>query len=423
MIRLGRLNLALALLVVLPTVASAQRDTRYTREADKFIGLAMTRADEAQRADMYRQALTHLREGMERDAENAKVWLRAGTVLAALGELQEADQAFAKAVQMHPAYADEIAGEREAAWIDAFNAGIEQMDARNYPEAIRLMEGAQVIYNQRPEALMNLGALYANQGDNEKAGRAFEQAAEVARGPLYEKLDDDQKASWDRFRQMAVINLAQIAAAQGVDAFQAEDFVAAEQHFERAAELNPHSRDFLFNHVQAIWAQTSALEDALETEGAAADDAKARLPGLYDRVEKAVQRTREVDPNSEILYLIEARANRVRGDMATDQAAKDLGHQKALQVLEAHDRLVVTLDNLQVYAEADGITIAGELKNRKATEGAPVQVRFTLLGLDGNTIGEETITVNAPAADASTQFQGRATANGELAGYRYTVIQ
>jgi tetratricopeptide (TPR) repeat protein len=422
MIRFGRLNMALALLLVLPAVASAQRDTRYTREANKFIGLAMTRSDAAQRADYYKQALTHLREGMERDADNAQVWLLAGTVLAALGELQEADRAFTKAVQMHPEYAEEIAGEREAAWIEAFNAGIELMDQQRYDEAIQAMEGAQLIYNQRPEGLMNLGALYASKGESEKAMRAFQDAIEVSQGPLFEQLDDEQKESWLRFRQMARLNVAQMTAAMGVDAFQAEDFEAAEEAFRKATEMNPHARDYWFNYVQAIWAQTSPLEDALEAGGAAAEDARQKLPALYDRVEKAVQRTREADPNGEILYLIEARANRVRADMAADEAAKDASHRAALRVLQAHDNLTVTIDNLQVFGDAEGVSIEGELKNRKAAAGAPIRIQFTFLALDGSTLGQETITVNAPAADETVEFRGRAAVDGELAGWKYTVV-
>ena len=81
MIRFGRLSLVLAVLLLLPTAVSAQKDSKYTREASKYMGLAMTRSDEAQRTQMYQQALTHLREGMQQDAGNAKVWLLAGTVL------------------------------------------------------------------------------------------------------------------------------------------------------------------------------------------------------------------------------------------------------------------------------------------------------------------------------------------------------
>jgi tetratricopeptide (TPR) repeat protein len=422
MIRLRRLTIALALLVVLPTVASAQRDTRYTREASKFLGLAMTRSDEAQKADMYRQAMVHLREGMERDADNAKVWLLSGTVLAALGELQEADRAFTRAVQMHPAYAEEIASEREAAWIDAFNRGIGLMDERNYDEAIRVMEDAQLIYDQRPEALMNLGALYASRGENEKAIEALERAAEITHGPLFEQLDEEGQASWLRYRELAGVNVAQMAAATGVEAFQAEQYEQAADRFRRAAELNPQARDYWFNYVQAIWAQTSKLEDGLEAGGAPAEEAKQKLPPLYEQVEAAVLKTREMDPNSEILYLIEARTHRIRGEMATSEAAKDAGHQAALRVLEAHDRLAVTLDNLQIFNDGDGVAIAGELKNRKAAVDAPVRIQFTFVALDGSTIGQETVTVNAPAPDSTVEFSGRANVEGNFAGWRYTVL-
>jgi tetratricopeptide (TPR) repeat protein len=422
MIRFSRLTIALALLVVAPTVASAQRDTRYTREASKFLGLAMTRSDEAQRAEMYQQAMVHLREGMERDTDNAKVWLLSGTVLAALGEMQEADQAFTRAVQMHPAYADEIAGEREAAWIDAFNRGISQMDQQNYDEAIRVMEGAQLIYDQRPEALLNLGALYASRGENEKAIAALERAVEITHGPLFEQLDEEGQASWLSFRLLAGVNVAQLAAATGVEAFQAEQYEQAAEQFRRAAELNPHARDYWFNYVQALWAQTSKLEDGLEAGGAPAEEAKQKLPPLYEQVEAAVLKTREMDPNSEILYLIEARAHRIRGDMAASEAAKDAGHQAALRVLEAHDRLAVTLDNLNIYNDGEGVAIAGELKNRKAAADAPVRIQFTFVALDGSTIGQETVTVNAPAPDSTVEFSGRANIEGNFAGWRYTVL-
>jgi tetratricopeptide (TPR) repeat protein len=422
MIRLRRLNIALALLVVLPTVASAQRDTRHTREASKFVGLAMTRSDQAQRAQMYQQALVHLREGMERDAENAKVWLLSGTVLAALGDMQEADQAFTRAVQMHPAYAEEVAGEREAAWIDAFNRGIELMDQQNYDEAIRVMEGAQLIYDQRPEALMNLGALYAGRGENKKAIAALERAAEISHGPLFEQLDEEGQASWLRFRELARANVAQMTAAEGVEEFQKEQYAQAAEQFRRAAELNPRARDYWFNYVQAIWAQTSKMEDDLEAGGAAADEAKQKLPALYEQVETAIHKARELDPNSEILYLIEARINRVRGDMAEAGPARDAGHQAALKVLEAHDRLAVTVDNLQIYSDGEGVVIAGELKNRKAVADAPVRIQFTFVALDGSTVGEETVTVNAPAPDSTVEFSGRANLDVEFAGWRYTVL-
>ena len=100
----------------------------------------------------------------------------AGSVLAALGEMQEADAAFKKAVEMHPPYAADVESERESAWIEAFNAGLAKMDEKDYAGAIKLMENAQIIYALRPEGLMNLGALYANANESEKAEKAFQDA-------------------------------------------------------------------------------------------------------------------------------------------------------------------------------------------------------------------------------------------------------
>lgn len=423
MFRFGRLILALALLVVLPTMASAQRDSRYTREANKFIGLAMTRQDEAQRAEMYREAMTHLREGMERDADNAKVWLLAGTALAALGEMQEADQAFVRAVQMHPDYAEEISGEREAAWIQAFNEGLGMMDEQRFDEAIRKMESAQVIYNQRPEALMNLGALYANTGDMPAARRSFEQAVEASKGPLFSELDEETRTMWLRYRDMAAVNIAQIIAAEGVESFSAENFAQAEEQFRRATEVNPHARDYWFNYLQGVWAQVNQYEDAIEEETADEAEARRNLPALYDRALEIVEKTREFDPTSEVLFRVEAQAKRMKGELAGTEGSAEAGQQAAYAALERMDALPVTLDNIAVYSDGAGIVIEGLIKNRKAAAAAPVQIRFTLLGVDGSEIGTETLVVTAPDVDTQAEFAGRTELpEAELAGWRYVLV-
>jgi tetratricopeptide (TPR) repeat protein len=204
----ARLLLAVLMLGLLPAAASAQRDNRYTREATKFIGLAMTRQAEAQRADMYRLAMVQLRDGMQVDPDNAKVWLLAGQVLAALGEVRQADAAFNKAEALHPPYADEIAGEREAAWMEFFKKGIAAMNRERYTEAIQLFEGAHLLYSERPEGLMNLGALYANFGENEKAVMAFREAIKATQGPLAERLDPDTREAWSSYREMAEETIA-----------------------------------------------------------------------------------------------------------------------------------------------------------------------------------------------------------------------
>jgi Flp pilus assembly protein TadD len=421
MIRTGRVSLALLLLLLLPMAAEAQRDSRYTREATKFMGLAMTRQDPAQRADMYRQAMTHLREGMQQDANNAKVWMLAGQVFAALGDMNEADQAFTRAVEMHPPYAEEVAGEREAAWMEAFNEGVAAMNQQNYAEAIARMEAAQVIYKLRPEALMNLGALYANAGQNDKAAQAFRDAAEATRGAVFAQLDEETQAAWVRYRDMALVNVAQLAAGQGVQAFEAKDFEAAARHFKAAYELNPHSRDYIYNYVQSLWARAGDLEDVVEAKGPGAAEARTALLQLYPEIEAVAVETRKVDPNNELLYLIQARATRMRGEISGDKAATDAGHQGALRLLQEHEALPVSLDEIIVGPEGEAASVSGVLKNRKRAADAPVEVEFTLVGIEGQVIGQQVVAVPAPAADQTTRFEVSIPITGELAGWRYVV--
>ena len=420
----GRINLVLLLLLLLPGVAFAQRDTRETREASKYIGLAMTKQQPAERADMYRQAMEHLRQGMASDAENAKVWLLAGTALAALGEMEEADQAFNRAEQLNPEYAAEIQGERETAWVEAFNRGIQLMDEQSYPEAIEALEAAQAIYTGRPEALMNLGALYANSGEALKAEQALLQAIDATNGPLFEQLTEEQQAEWVRFRTLATANIAQIQAQQGIESFQAEEFDSAAARFRRAAETNPQARDYWFNYGQALWAMTSTLEESLEAATQAADSARIieELGGLYAEVQTVARKSREFDPNNEVVYLMEARTHRMAGEWG-DEAARNAGQQAALRLLEEHAALTVILDQVGAISDGEGnVTIRGTLKNVKAAEGSTVTLRFTLLDTEGATIGTHDVAVTAPAPDQTVEFESTTTSEGEVAGWKYVVV-
>ena len=116
MIRLNRRTLALAALLALPAAAVAQKappDTKETKDAEKFIGLAMMRANPEQKRPLYEQAIKPLQQGIVKTPDNAKVWFMAGQVYVGLGQFLSADSAFRKAVQLFPGYAEDVEGERE----------------------------------------------------------------------------------------------------------------------------------------------------------------------------------------------------------------------------------------------------------------------------------------------------------------------
>lgn len=257
--RIRNSSLAFALVfatLVVSAGAQAQeepRDSDYTREATKFLGLAMMQEDAAQREQMYQDALEALQGGFEDDAENPKFWLTAGQVYAGLGDVENASEAFAKATELYPPYEEEIEGEREAAWMTGFERGVELMDRESYDSALVVLEAANEMYPNRPEGWLNLGSIYANnKNDVERAIHAFEMAMNAIDGPLYEQIDSASQAQWQEYAEMSAVNIAQMRGAQGVTEFEAEQFDAAEEAFRQAVEMNPYSRDFLFKDRKSV---------------------------------------------------------------------------------------------------------------------------------------------------------------------------
>ena len=324
MIRLTGRAFALIALVALPATALAQKEppaTKQTKEAEKFLGLAMMKQSPADKKPQYELALKQLQEGMVKDPQNAKVWMLAGQVYVGLGDFMGADSAFKRAESLHPAYKEDISGEREVAWVEAFNSGITAMDGKNNEDAIKMLELAELMYPHRPEAKMNLGALYAAKSENEKAIAVFEKAIESTNGPLKEKLKPEDAASWKRYADMAKLNIAQIMGARGVEEFESKKHEAAIATFTKASEINPYSRDYLFNLAQSYYAKASVLEEqrtqalteqealtkakkTAEAKAKADEAAKAgaALLPLYEQIVKVSERTLLFDPASETLH-------------------------------------------------------------------------------------------------------------------------
>ena len=419
------LGLGLALLV--PVTASAQKDNKYTKEASKFIGLAMAKQDAEAKKPLYEQALTQLQQGMAtKDSLNAKLYLLAGQAYVGLNRFAEADAAFDKAVAIHPPYAEEIASEREQGWIQAFNVGAELMNQGKLPEAISALELAQQMYAERPEGLMNLGALYSNQGDLDKAETAFLDARKAITGSLAAKLDSAGKAQWARFDDMARINLAQLDGQRGVNAFQAKDFARATAAFEKAHQLNPYSRDFVFNLSQAIWAKASAIEEKIDSlpeaqRAAAKKQAAPELISIYQALDSVARDVAGIDPSNELIYVIMARSHRMMGEYSGDQAKLDAAQAETIKLLEEREKLPVELSEIMITANEGVATIRGTVKNRNLATGATAPVKFTLYGIDGRVLGEQVINLTMPAKEQTGPFEGTVPAVGEVAGWKYAL--
>lgn len=425
MTRFGKLNLVLILLLLLPAAAAAQGETTQTREGAKFIGLAMTRSDAAERAEMYREAMTHLRIGMERDPENSRVWLLAGTALAGLGELVEADEAFTRALSLNPEYEEEIEVERFDAWVQAFNRGLELMESGQEAEALRQLEGAEIIHGgRRPEALMYLGVLYANHaGDLRKAEESFRASLEATQGPNYDAQDPETQAEWTSMREALEDNIERMMLQRGVLEFQEENYDEAIEVFKTLSTANPHSRDVWFNYSQSLLAKTQLTTDVLDSMSEAeAARAKQEVLPLLRELDEVTEKTLEMDPNNELLYMVLAQSERMQGEFAGDSASLDAGQRAAIAVLQRHAALPVVLDQISLQPTEEGaMLVTGLVKNLNLDEGAEVRLNMELLARDGSVIGAGTITFAAPAAEAAAQFEGTIPVDGEVNSWRYTV--
>ncbi|NIY07894.1 MAG: tetratricopeptide repeat protein, partial [Gemmatimonadetes bacterium] len=102
--------------------------------------------------------------------------------------------------------------EREQGWVNAYNLGAEALNAGDMEAARRHFEGADALYQNRPEARLALGSLYMRQGDTQKAADAYRGALEILSGPPPEGLAEEQVDGWKRDRQVAAFNAAQLTA-------------------------------------------------------------------------------------------------------------------------------------------------------------------------------------------------------------------
>ena len=391
--RLRWLMPALALTMLFPVGVAAQKykDNKFTDDADKFIGLALLRPDRESRQEMYRQALAALEGAFADDPENARVWFVAGQAHAGAGDFIAADTCFDRALSLYPDLTAEIEGEREQAWLDGFQMGVELMDVNNFDEALATLETAQQMYNKRPEALLNIGSIYANRGELEQAEGAFERAIEATRSDVYEKLDSLGQSQWDSYAEMSTLNIAQMRGTRGVNAFSEGDYDTAAEMFAKAIEINPYSRDYFFNRLQATYARASDLESSHE---AAPEDAaiKSQLQGLYSELLSEIPRIREFDPTSENLELIRARAVKREGELRGDTTA---AREAALKILEDLELMPVEIQNLAINPGIDGVsvTVSGMVRNRTLATGSSVGVEVILMGATGQTVGQVNFSV------------------------------
>lgn len=438
------------------------RDNANTRTAQLYLSQAQASDDPAVRQERFQQALESAQQGLEADPENPLSWFQAGEAYIGLGDYVEADRHLARAEELHPRYYLEIAPVREQAWVDAFNASIGYSNNRDYPGAIRELERANLIFKERPEAMLNLGNLYSVTNDHDNAIRAYREAIEVIRGPMAEEQDPETLEGWRENEGIAVYNVAQLLVQAGrneeavvafreilasdpnnvtvasnlgaalsalgreeeaqqifndllartdltardflfagIGLFQGNDYVGAARAFQRSTELNPNSRDATFNLAQAAYLAASEAEEGSEVAG-------QMWPVLVD----AGRRLVELDPANENAFRLYA-----QGLIRTND------EQEAVRLLEMMEALTFEVLNTQLQPVAGGgAVLTGEVVNRSLAAGSSVRLNFSFSSDTGQILGTREVQVRLGAEGEAVPFEVEFDSSSEVNGYRYSVM-
>lgn len=396
-------------------------DNDFTRRVGLLLIQAEATKDTTQRVTDYQHAAQITQQGLQADSMNPKLWYQQGQAYAGTGDYAKADKALARALAIYPAYEPDVNSEREQDWISAFNEGVKAMQAGDTQGAISWLEKGQVIYSKRPEGLLNLASLYLRANEPDKAAQAYQDVLKIVNGPGRAQMDTSVTADWPKFKQMALTNLPQVYASEGVAQFQAQHYDSAATDFQNALKVNPYYRDALHNLAQSLYLETSNLED--QEDSAKTADQKTQIESqlrpLYDEFQKTAEKVRTIDPyNSNVLLLL-ARAYRGQGLLATDTTAKKQWQDKALQVLQDHEQMPFQVTDLKVSMSDSAVDVHGTLENMNLPAGQSVTLKFTMLDADGNPAGTQQVTVTAPAKNASAPFEVSVPVQESVLGWKY----
>ncbi|MSR19990.1 MAG: tetratricopeptide repeat protein [Gemmatimonadetes bacterium] len=449
----SRLLAVLALASCAPSVVPARRVVSPTGIVYEG-GTHPTETRRSQTATLYlRQnrvdlALGLALEGIAADSTNPIHYFLAGVASVRLGQYGAADSLFADAEWIYPAYVLDIEPEREAAWVQAFNAGIEAFDGGDWETTMEIWTQATRIYDLRPEAHLNLASLLGADARYEEAIDVYRRGLRGLEGVpvtrVFQEADlsDRERARSDmeegllalllstsRFaeaepllrarleRDPADVELRTALAAAvagqgrqaeavemysgllsegslapsalfnlGVQLFGSGAFAQAAESFRRLTQLQPSSRDAWFNYANSLFAAEA-----------------------WEPLATAGSRLVELDPLGENAQLVTARAQLEIGDRPA-----------AIASLDRADRAPVHVEGLQMQRSAAATTVFGRVVGNAAEPGTPLALRFTFFGDAGEPVAADTLTVSAPPPEGSESFEVRV--DRAAVAYRYELL-
>jgi tetratricopeptide (TPR) repeat protein len=460
-------------------------DNRYTRS----VALYLKQANEAPNAEdknrLHEEAIASAQEGLADDPSHAKLHMLLGRAYAALQRTEEAAEAWNRAIELYPPYEEELSRDRQNAWVRSYNAAVSASRQGDTQAALEHYKDADLVFDGRPEAKLNLGNLMAAEGRDEEAIEYLEGALEVMDSEEGQALRETDPEAFDNNRRAAVFNLAQVLAHAdrreeavaayeeyledkpedmtalgnlgvvlnqlgredevaalygealerddlkaeeyfrlGLGLFGAERYEQAQSAFTKALERNPYDRDTRYNLANTIYARARMIQDALIEAGGSPDaEQRAALIAYYTELKEHADELRAMDPQNEAVLALAAQASRSLSDLEQDKAASDAMRQETSLILEARQNLAFAIDQVSMEVDGNYVIISGSVTNLAGTEGQPVTLHLVAVDEDGATVAEGDATLGLPATDASAEWEAELQLAGEVtpAGWRYEV--
>ncbi len=433
--------------------AQEPRMTNHTGVSQLKIQEAQGTEDDSLRAQLYRSALVDINTGIADDDQNPMAFLHLGIVQSGLKNYGGADAAFDHAEALYPAYFDEEGGTgayRLNAWLDAYNDALVKLETQDVAGALELFRTANMLYDRRVEAYLQIGVATANTGDSDGSIEAWRRAVAVIESPEGNPGDDATRETWDTdFWIMAQSNLGRLLSSQGNLDEAVAIFETILDRFPDNAEVRSAlgsalaqsgQTDGALSVFDAILASETGTPldyfnagvslysaDEMDKAVLAFEKTVARSPMYRDAVQNLAQTLNlmenyeaqvphsekliELDPYNDYAYLMHVRA--------LVQVGREPDGVAALNIMQA---LPFVIDGLQLQPLATGAHVSGVAVNKALEPGTSITLRFTFYDNDGNPVGTADTEVTVTAPDVAHEFG--VTFNGEIQvlGYSYELV-
>lgn len=419
-----------------------------------FISLSQARNtdNEGQKQTRYQSALNAAVAGTQADPTNPQPYLQAAEAHLGLGNLAAADSMFDRATEIYPRYAYEEEMIREAAWIDAFNRGVEALTSNRRPDAVAAFENANLIYQGRPEAYVEAAAILLDDESRTQDVIDLYTKASDAIFARRERGDAESLAAveeWREYLEVALYNRAHLL-------FTANRHAEASEVYLQIIENFPEDDGIIgaalvsFGESGKTAEYIPAMEALLAREGLTGDHYMALGGAFYgaermDLASDAFRKLHEMMPQDRnalsnyalTLYL----ANKLEDLIVAsekllamepyDQApyrflvnafASSGREADASALLARMEALPYDFVGVNYQPTETGGVFLGQVRNNSAPANGTVNVRLHIVSPDGTITPTDTLAVPLGAQGESTAFELPVRTSAEFAGYRYEVL-